>query len=124
MRGVFKEKTADLERRCGGQTISRGFKTGTVGRLRYADGRFPGTLLALIHRHGRGYDEDVPPAFQLCFGHGFSARLNGTPIDYLTWGNHEDDIPHKEVLKREREYKGVWINTNMQSQPQSGPLKG
>ena len=26
----------------------------------------------------------------------------------------QDDIPHKEVIKREREYTGVWINTNMQ----------
>ena len=48
-------------------------------------------------------------------GVGMMKMLNGTPIDYLTWGNHEDDIPHKEVIKREREYTGVWINTNMKT---------
>jgi len=48
-------------------------------------------------------------------GVGMMKMLNGTPIDYLTWGNHEDDIPHKEVMKREREYTGVWINTNMKT---------
>ena len=48
-------------------------------------------------------------------GVGMMKMLNGTPIDYLTWGNHEDDIPHKEVIKREREYTGVWINSNMKS---------
>ena len=43
------------------------------------------------------------------------SMLNNTPIDYLIWGNHEHDMAHKDVLKREKEYKGVWINSNMQS---------
>merc|ERR1719471_1170557 len=43
------------------------------------------------------------------------SMLNGTPIDYLTWGNHEDDIKHSDVLRREREYQGCWINSNMKS---------
>lgn len=66
-----------------------------------------------------------------------TAMLNATPIDYVIWvsslhffgtrqppsltcvsiamqGNHEDDLPHKDVVQRCREYKGVWINSNMQ----------
>lgn len=44
--------------------------------------------------------------------------IKRTPIDYLTWGNHEAGLPHKEVCKRCEEYAaagGVWINSNMQS---------
>ena len=48
-------------------------------------------------------------------GLGMMSMLNKTPIDYLTWGNHEHDLDHADVMKREREYKGVWINSNMQS---------
>jgi len=48
-------------------------------------------------------------------GVGMMNMLNATPIDYLTWGNHEDDIAHAHVIRREREYQGCWINTNMQS---------
>merc|ERR1712232_1453107 len=48
-------------------------------------------------------------------GVGMMQMCNGTPIDYLTCGNHEDDIAHADVIRREREYKGCWINTNMQS---------
>jgi len=48
-------------------------------------------------------------------GRGMMTMLNETPIDYLSWGNHEADLSHADVLAREREYKGVWVNTNMQS---------
>mmetsp|Transcript_23911 Transcript_23911/g.60427 ORF Transcript_23911/g.60427 Transcript_23911/m.60427 type:complete len:643 (+) Transcript_23911:135-2063(+) len=48
-------------------------------------------------------------------GAGMMSMLNATPIDYLTWGNHEDDVGHAAVMRREREYQGRWINTNMQS---------
>merc|ERR1719413_208672 len=41
--------------------------------------------------------------------------LNSTPVDYLTWGNHEADLAHDDCLAREREFTGVWINTNMQA---------
>jgi len=40
-----------------------------------------------------------------------------TPIDILTWGNHEADIAHEEVCKRVQEFHragGVWVNSNMQ----------
>ena len=48
-------------------------------------------------------------------GVGMMSMLNKTPIDYLIWGNHEHDMAHADVMKREKEYKGVWINSNMQS---------
>ena len=48
-------------------------------------------------------------------GAGMMSMLNKTPIDYVIWGNHEHDLSHEHVMKREKEYKGVWINSNMQS---------
>ncbi|CAE7651836.1 unnamed protein product, partial [Symbiodinium pilosum] len=87
LRNLIKEQSLELERRCGGQTIS----------MLTGDFLAP-YLLSSID-----------------MGVGMMKMCNGTPIDYLTWGNHEDDIPHHEVMKREREYTGVWINTNMQS---------
>ena len=44
----------------------------------------------------------------LVLNSGLSLGLADQPSD------RQDDIPHKEVMKREREYTGVWINTNMQ----------
>lgn len=49
------------------------------------------------------------------FGRGMMAMLNATPIDYVIWGNHEHDLPHRHCCARVRDYKGTWINTNMQS---------
>lgn len=43
------------------------------------------------------------------------SMLNKTPIDYVIWGNHEHDMAHEDVMKREKEYQGVWINSNMTS---------
>ena len=48
-------------------------------------------------------------------GFGMMNVINKTPIDYLTWGNHEHDLDHASVLKREKEYQGIWINSNMKS---------
>lgn len=48
-------------------------------------------------------------------GKGMMDMINAVPIDYLTWGNHEKDLPHEQLMEREREYNGIWINTNMQS---------
>eukprot|EP00930_Biecheleria_cincta_P098067 TRINITY_DN89755_c0_g1_i1.p1 TRINITY_DN89755_c0_g1~~TRINITY_DN89755_c0_g1_i1.p1 ORF type:complete len:579 (+),score=72.55 TRINITY_DN89755_c0_g1_i1:172-1908(+) len=42
--------------------------------------------------------------------------MNATPIDCIMWGNHDgNDMCHKAVMEREREYTGVWINSNMTS---------
>jgi len=48
-------------------------------------------------------------------GVGMMSMLNKTPIDYVIWGNHEHDMAHEDVMKREKEYQGVWINSNMTS---------
>merc|ERR1719265_375540 len=87
LRNLIKDKRADLDARCGGRTISK----------------LTGDFLA-------------PYLFSsLDKGVGMMNMINGTPIDYLTWGNHEDDISHPDVIRREREYTGTWINTNMQT---------
>jgi hypothetical protein len=48
-------------------------------------------------------------------GKGMMTMLNETPIDYVTWGNHESDMAHSDVLAREKEYQGVWVNSNMKT---------
>jgi len=48
-------------------------------------------------------------------GRAMIQMLNETPIDYVIFGNHEDDIPHAETCNRIKEYKGVWVNTNMRN---------
>jgi len=48
-------------------------------------------------------------------GLGMMTMMNAVPIDYLTWGNHEKDLEHEELMEREKEYEGIWINTNMKS---------
>jgi 2',3'-cyclic-nucleotide 2'-phosphodiesterase (5'-nucleotidase family) len=45
-------------------------------------------------------------------GWGWVLNLNLT--DYVTFGNHEDDLEHEHVCQRVRDYIGVWINSNMQ----------
>lgn len=48
-------------------------------------------------------------------GSGMVRMLNETLIQYVTWGNHEADLSHEDVMCRVEEYQGVWINSNMQS---------
>jgi 2',3'-cyclic-nucleotide 2'-phosphodiesterase (5'-nucleotidase family) len=47
-------------------------------------------------------------------GTGMMNALAKTPIDYLTWGNHEADIDHRTVCNHVRNFPGTWINSNMQ----------
>ena len=47
-------------------------------------------------------------------GYGMMNAIQKTPIDYLTWGNHEADVDHQTVCKHVRDFKGIWLNTNMQ----------
>lgn len=47
-------------------------------------------------------------------GAGMMNALAKTPIDYLTWGNHEADINHRTVCKHVKNFPGTFINTNMQ----------
>ena len=46
-------------------------------------------------------------------GTGMVSMLNNVPIDYVMFGNHEDDLPHQQVCKRIAEYNGTWLNSNM-----------
>lgn len=48
-------------------------------------------------------------------GAGMMEALKATPVDILTWGNHEADIPHKATCKHCKDWTGIWINSNMQS---------
>lgn len=48
-------------------------------------------------------------------GVGMMEALKATPIDILTWGNHEADIPHATTCKHVKDWTGIWINSNMQS---------
>jgi 2',3'-cyclic-nucleotide 2'-phosphodiesterase (5'-nucleotidase family) len=47
-------------------------------------------------------------------GAGMMNAVAKTPIDYLTWGNHEADIDHRTVCRHVRNFPGIWLNTNMQ----------
>lgn len=47
-------------------------------------------------------------------GAGMMKAMARTPVDYLTWGNHEADIEHRVACKHVRNFPGIWLNTNMQ----------
>ena len=40
-------------------------------------------------------------------------RVGGVGIQYVCFGNHENDVPIEDMRKRIGEFKGVWLNTNM-----------
>jgi 2',3'-cyclic-nucleotide 2'-phosphodiesterase (5'-nucleotidase family) len=49
-------------------------------------------------------------------GAGMMRALCSTPVDYLTWGNHEADIEHRTVCRHVKKFYdsgGKWINSNM-----------
>lgn len=89
LRRLIADKRAELEGRCGPGAQTLSVLTG--------DFLMPYLLSSVDH------------------GRGMMRMLNETPIDYLTWGNHEDDLAHADVCDREREYRGTWLNTNMTS---------
>lgn len=47
-------------------------------------------------------------------GAGMMNALAKTPIDYVTWGNHEADVDHRTVCRHVRNFPGTWLNSNMQ----------
>ena len=47
-------------------------------------------------------------------GKGMMDALDAVPIDVVIWGNHEADIDHKTVCRHVKQFRGKWINTNMQ----------
>jgi len=46
--------------------------------------------------------------------YGMIDAMNKTPIDYVCFGNHENDLPMDKLTKRIDESNFPWINTNMQ----------
>lgn len=46
-------------------------------------------------------------------GAGMMNAIAKTPIDYLTWGNHEADVDHRTVCRHVRNFPGTWLNSNM-----------
>ena len=53
-------------------------------------------------------------------GRGMVDVMNDVGIEYVCFGNHEQDIAHKDMLKRIRESKFKWINTNAPTMPLDG----
>ena len=39
--------------------------------------------------------------------------LNAAGVQYVCFGNHENDVPHPDLIKRIKESKFKWLNTNM-----------
>jgi 2',3'-cyclic-nucleotide 2'-phosphodiesterase (5'-nucleotidase family) len=48
-------------------------------------------------------------------GRGMMTMVNSVPIDYVIFGNHEDDMDPEDLGRCVKDYKGTWINTNVQS---------
>ena len=46
-------------------------------------------------------------------GRSMVSTLNGVPIDYACFGNHEADIPLPDLGLRTEEFNGVWLNSNV-----------
>ena len=53
----------------------------------------------------------------LDFGKGMIDVMNECGLDYCCFGNHENDIPYNELLKRISESKFTWINSNIPDLP-------
>lgn len=43
--------------------------------------------------------------------------LDAVPVTHVTFGNHEDDVPFESLQQRAREFRGVWLNTNLRGFP-------
>lgn len=48
-------------------------------------------------------------------GVGMVDCLDAVPITHVCFGNHEQDLPFDQLVARVRQFKGVWLNTNMPS---------
>lgn len=46
--------------------------------------------------------------------------MNNVGIDYVCFGNHEQDVAHRDMLKRIKESNFKWINTNAPTMPLDG----
>jgi len=56
------------------------------------------------------------PSLLSSLDHGMSMvdLLNRVGVEYVCFGNHEQDVPHAEMLERIRESKFEWLATNME----------
>lgn len=52
-------------------------------------------------------------------GLGMIACLNALGVTHVTFGNHEDDIPHVALIERMRELSARWLATNVRIPEQS-----
>lgn len=46
--------------------------------------------------------------------------MNNVGVEYVCFGNHEQDVAHKDMLKRIKESNFRWINTNAPTMPLEG----
>jgi 2',3'-cyclic-nucleotide 2'-phosphodiesterase (5'-nucleotidase family) len=46
-------------------------------------------------------------------GKGMVDVLNAIPVTHVCFGNHENDVPFLQLLKRVKQFDGKWLNTNM-----------
>lgn len=56
-------------------------------------------------------------------GRGMVDILNRVGVQYVCFGNHEQDVPHTEMLQRIRESKFEWLATNMERLEMSDDMK-
>jgi 2',3'-cyclic-nucleotide 2'-phosphodiesterase (5'-nucleotidase family)/Ca2+-binding EF-hand superfamily protein len=58
----------------------------------------------------------LAPSLLSSLDHGRSMvdMLNRVGVQYVCFGNHEQDVPHMEMLERVKESQFEWINTNME----------
>src|SRR5690348_14439596 len=46
-------------------------------------------------------------------GRGMVACLNAIGVTHVTFGNHEDDVPHRALLARMTELHATWLASNV-----------
>jgi 2',3'-cyclic-nucleotide 2'-phosphodiesterase (5'-nucleotidase family) len=54
-------------------------------------------------------------------GRGMVACLNAIGVTHVTFGNHEDDIPHAELIARMGELDATWLASNVHGLPRPAP---
>jgi 2',3'-cyclic-nucleotide 2'-phosphodiesterase (5'-nucleotidase family) len=54
-------------------------------------------------------------------GHGMVACLNAVGVTHVTFGNHEDDVPHRALLARIDELHAMWLGSNVHLPERSLP---
>jgi 2',3'-cyclic-nucleotide 2'-phosphodiesterase (5'-nucleotidase family) len=54
-------------------------------------------------------------------GRGMVACLNAIGVTHVTFGNHEDDIPHRELVARMGELDAIWLASNVHGLARPAP---